>query len=770
MEGASGTVGYFQSAVARIRESHPDIPLEPVILQALLLCLVAGNSSASSTTEPSSTTARRSSKHLILRTREEDVTEVLNIVVTILTTVFGLPTNKSRLKSQNTASSGSSSRSRLSREQHVAEHPEDFLKGLFFRRQHQHRNSHLSTSSPLTFERDRKNSSSRRSVGRGVVKRSSTLPPEIFFDDTLHPHGAPSISIASTHAKEPTDDSIFEAASLASSRRPLLNTNPNPNYANPNYSPASTIRSRPLAPPRVQTDPTPLTSPALGLSGFTPSSATGISASISTTQQSPSNAGTPSTLTGFFSGGHTHGIQSQVQGLPSHGHNILAKALVLSGLENIRLPSQRALMQVLSDHRLVLEGERAFDPHTLPPMHVGTEPSGEVWNLPDDFICVYVCPLDPSERPPILDGLLDKFSMSVDVNISPAVHQTYTAYRAAHAPIPLSPSFHSPSPRSPPTPLKPLTPISDPVLAARASIFRPASAGPPASKTPIIPPSEIARLRALTKSPPSGIASPAHDDNNTTPMVPENNAFNDNVMVRAYTSIHPSLHMYLADLFSATRHHPELDGTLLGLRASRDAEDLVRAFRVIGGNTLGTELISTIASMPNYEDTQTETTSSRNHTISKGDSDSLGWGSNDKPEEHVLMDMHPYPPPHSSDVNPGVRVLAPESQGDGTPNIPPLDLDMPIPDVLQPPPPPEIWDVSEVDIARVFPRVVSHRLRVRDGPEDEILGSLMFPAVESAKTRVMMAAAATATEGDNKDAVVPRKSVKEILVEILAEV
>ena len=70
--------------------------------------------------------------------------------------------------------------------------------------------------------------------------------------------------------------------------------------------------------------------------------------------------------------------------------------------------------------------------------------------------------------------------------------------------------------------------------------------------------------------------------------------------------------------------------------------------------------------------------------------------------------------------------------------------------------PPEVWDVSEVDIGRVFPRVVSHRVRVRSGPDDEILGSIMHPAVRQHPPSEVPSA--------------DRKTVKQIIVGILADV
>jgi hypothetical protein len=65
----------------------------------------------------------------------------------------------------------------------------------------------------------------------------------------------------------------------------------------------------------------------------------------------------------------------------------------------------------------------------------------------------------------------------------------------------------------------------------------------------------------------------------------------------------------------------------------------------------------------------------------------------------------------------------------------------------------ESWlDVSEADVARVLPRIVSHRLRVRDGPEDEVLGSALYGTVQA------------------NNATFERTTVKEVLVKILGEV
>ena len=68
-----------------------------------------------------------------------------------------------------------------------------------------------------------------------------------------------------------------------------------------------------------------------------------------------------------------------------------------------------------------------------------------------------------------------------------------------------------------------------------------------------------------------------------------------------------------------------------------------------------------------------------------------------------------------------------------------------------------VLDVSEADVARIVPRVISHRLRVLDSPEDQLLGSAVFGAFRAGKVE-------NAYEGWE------RSTVKDILVQILSEV
>ncbi|PCH36087.1 hypothetical protein WOLCODRAFT_91845 [Wolfiporia cocos MD-104 SS10] len=399
----------------------------------------------------------------------------------------------------------------------------------------------------------------------------------------------------------------------------------------------------------------------------------------------------------------------------------LPKAVVVSGLEHVGLPAQRALLQVLTERKLVIDEEKAgFN---------GNPFEGGTWNLPDDFLMVYICKSDSRERPALLRGLIDKFSMSVDVMITPSTRQAYAAYRGTlggtphTSPFPSSqalPHSHSDAP----TPISPLrSPSFRPsILPTPTTIPTPTTSAPPP-----IPPSELDALRALASpSPPPD----AH----------------------AHTAAHPALTTYLRDLFSAARHHPALDGTLLTRRAHADAEALARAYRVLAGDSLGAELVAESArALHGAAEKGAETRSvggaaSVRSEWSK-DVDATDWALVDEDEEELDRGGRGFGGGGRAG-DPG-RAAEPLEGLGALDEVRSLDVGSPGQMMLAP----EVWDVSEVDIARVFPRVVSHRLRVRDGPADEILGSLMWPA----------AGAEDAGKWE-------RKTVKEVLIEILADV
>lgn len=60
-----GTPAFFPAVLSQIRGAAPHLALDPVLLQALLLCLLAGN------------------KNLILRTREDEIGPVSKLAVSV---------------------------------------------------------------------------------------------------------------------------------------------------------------------------------------------------------------------------------------------------------------------------------------------------------------------------------------------------------------------------------------------------------------------------------------------------------------------------------------------------------------------------------------------------------------------------------------------------------------------------------------------------------------------------------------------------------------
>lgn len=61
-----GTPAFFPSLLSSIRTNAPNVPLEPVALQSILLCLLAGN------------------KNLILRSaREDDISSVTKLTASV---------------------------------------------------------------------------------------------------------------------------------------------------------------------------------------------------------------------------------------------------------------------------------------------------------------------------------------------------------------------------------------------------------------------------------------------------------------------------------------------------------------------------------------------------------------------------------------------------------------------------------------------------------------------------------------------------------------
>ncbi|KAH9002153.1 hypothetical protein EDB86DRAFT_370305 [Lactarius hatsudake] len=174
----------------------------------------------------------------------------------------------------------------------------------------------------------------------------------------------------------------------------------------------------------------------------------------------------------------------------------------------------------------------------------------------------------------------------------------------------------------------------------------------------------------------------------------------------------------LPHLIGAARHHHELDGTLLGARCVQDAEALVRAHRVLGAGDVGSALVERAAALP--------------ATYVAGSPESL----------HASMHLQ------WAGIVPSATSLSSRSDASGA-EADWLHVD-----------PREKWDVSEVDAAKVVPRVISHRLRVRDGPEDEMMAGVVYLA-----TAPRVPAGVESNEG-----VWRRRTVKEILVKLIGDV
>lgn len=109
---------------------------------------------------------------------------------------------------------------------------------------------------------------------------------------------------------------------------------------------------------------------------------------------------------------------------------VFPQALVVSGLEHASVLDQRALAQVLAKKRVVLEG-RAFHESSGPKSNklTGSGRGREslasksnydaerledddcgVWNIPEGFMTIYVCPWNPRERPNIHKTLVCSLS------------------------------------------------------------------------------------------------------------------------------------------------------------------------------------------------------------------------------------------------------------------------------------------------------------------------------------------------------------------------
>lgn len=287
-----------------------------------------------------------------------------------------------------------------------------------------------------------------------------------------------------------------------------------------------------------------------------------------------------------------------------------------------------------------------------------------IWRLPPDFMVVYVCANDGWERPKIHPSLVNFLSFICHSSCceTDTDHHQLDRFAMSVTVLPAA------STRQP------------------FSLVRSEMQAPPVNPSPIISPSDISYLRSLP----------------------------------VYVS--PSLSSHIDELFTAARHHHELDGTLLTSRAHRDAEPLIKAQRLLSADSTSTELIRScemegkVGDESSYGVVDAENDVSDPTQPLKQD----GWAVRGGVQAATSLDSRSHSTGHTGSS---------------------FQLES------------ERMDVSEVDIARIIPRVLTHRLRVRDGPDHEILSSVVFPAV--------------ATGSDKVES--HRRTVKEILVQIIGE-
>jgi len=559
-----GTPAFFPSLLSYVHDtaSSPSaLPLDPVIFQSILLCLVAGD------------------KHLILRTPEEDVGLVLKLASWTLSSVFDFPTHKFKIRS----------RSKVQNDYSSFANPASFLRSLFL------------PSLKLTDETDDNVSASSHSHLPHVQSRTRSLKPR---------------SRGSQYKRSISFPNDLAGASRSQESKSLLD------HATDYFADAS----------------------------HKPRRGSGYSRELH----------------------HAHTAPNPIRPDPNTIRR-LPHGLVVSGLEYARPSYQRSLIQVLSEKRVVINTqaeerkERVGQGQTSALELVSEDESEDgVWNLPENFIMVYVCPVNPRERPAIHKSLLDRFAMSSNIFVSQNV-------RYALQSLPFSPS----------------TPTSNPFLYSQSN---------PSTPSP-------AHALPLPQTPPyiSKALPQTHQRHLQQPLLPNviPKSFIENLRdICRHTYMSPNLSLYLGDLFSAARHHPQLDGTLLTMQATKDAETLVRADRVIGADLTGSELI-------------------RPPTIAGGMEESAS--------RHVMFDSK----------------CAPDSH---------------------PPTSSLVLDVSEVDVARIVPRVISHRLRVRDGPREEVLASAIFGATFDDSVAGDGETSVEESIGDT------RTTVKSVLVHLMAEV
>ncbi|KAG8970353.1 hypothetical protein FRC03_009626 [Tulasnella sp. 419] len=352
-----GTTEYLPNLIASLSEETQFL-FPPQIFTSILLCLAAGH------------------KHLILRVNEREVNEIKAIVVQILVTIFGLPTQKIDVHAEDTV--------------------QDFLHSIFLV---------PPTSYPLTpsvisrSHMERSRSRSRNHYRQDSLQRSisgtslgKSLPPSGFSTPLYH-------SLLS-HARTDSHDTNLTGTTTLKNRSPsvgatLTVTNVRKERSMsgliPDDSSTRALRPQSVHGLHLETNPPTPTTPLASLPPL------------------PSPGEYTSTAGPSFSSAPT----------PRLPH-----ALVMSHLEKGKRSVQDALNEILRLKRIVLDEEEEEFGEQVPEIsrrHSHTR--GSIWNLPTGFMVVYVCPLgDGRERPPVQKTLLDRFSFCADMTPETAAY------------------------------------------------------------------------------------------------------------------------------------------------------------------------------------------------------------------------------------------------------------------------------------------------------------------------------------------------------------
>lgn len=180
---------------------------------------------------------------------------------------------------------------------------------------------------------------------------------------------------------------------------------------------------------------------------------------------------------------------------------------------------------------------------------------------------------------------------------------------------------------------------------------------------------------------------------------------------------------------------------------------------MICGDSIGADLVTTVAAAPPLPGLDTDSQSFTDDEPNTIDEHNIPWEGPGEDTEWLGAELKMGKRKASSIRSVEVRIQGPDSIDTEPRDAPPFAsrVSLGVASFMSPLPlPPEVWNISEVDIGRMFPRIVSHRVRVRSGPDDEILGSIMHPAVHQQPPSEIPPAV--------------RKTVKQIIVGILADV